>query len=506
MVVNTKLTIEGTNYPDTMNINVDKNIGDYNATSNFTVEFNNDNGKYNAEFSLNDEVIIYADIDTQPPTTKIFTGIIEDISYSGTAGNERIKLAGRDYGAVLQDMTIQPSIFKDRDAGEIAKIIIAQNTGGIVTNNNVDTTTGTTIERMPFNHKNIFDALKELAELSGYYFYVDSDKDVHFEAKGDIPSGLTFDNTNVTKGNFKINDKEIYNKVWVYGDRILTGNSQYLEADGTGSVFTLTDKPHNTRVFISGTIPTLIQPGGVFEMDDPATKDVKWLLNFNEKNVIFTSGDVAGDNIPVAGSVFFEYERSTPILKFKQDDSSITSYGPKTEVIIDRGIKDFSFADQRATSFLADNKDPKIQGNLDIKGVIDITPGNTAVVNLPWYNIILQPYTILSASYSFNKKNNLSENVLHLTLNKKISDFTDTLKKQILRIDDFEAGPLEGTLTRLETATNYADVDNHYELWAKDINSNFVFHSDKHGLLESPDSRLGTGVLGSTFITSGGGF
>ena len=80
------------------------------------------------------------------------------------------------------------------------------------------------------------------------------------------------------------------------------------------------------------------------------------------------------------------------------------------------------------------------------------------------------------------------------------------MKDQMLRMRSVEVGPLEGEYTNLVTATRYVDVDSHYELWQRNINDNFVFHSAKHGLLESPDSRLGTGMLGSTFISSGGGF
>jgi hypothetical protein len=43
----------------------------------------------------------------------------------------------------------------------------------------------------------IFDALKQLAQLSGYIFYVDVDKDLHFEMAENVSSGVTLDNTNL---------------------------------------------------------------------------------------------------------------------------------------------------------------------------------------------------------------------------------------------------------------------------------------------------------------------
>jgi hypothetical protein len=420
--------------------------------------------------------------------------------------NEKVTIIGRDYSAVLQDMAVQPVIFKDKDAGLIARTIIQNNAGGMVNINNVNITTGTTIEKIGFNHKSLLEALKELAELSGCYFYVDTDKDVHFELKELTSSYKKFDNKNVYRAWFKKADRELYNKVWVYGGDVLTGNSQYLEADGTGSVFTLNYKPHNTRVSISGTIPTIVQPGGILDMDDPATKDVKWLVDFDEKQVVFTSGTTAGENIPTAGSVFIEYDRSTPILKYREDATSITDYGPKSKIISDGNIKSFVEANARAVAFLEENKDPKIQGDMDIKGIIEVNPGETCLVDLPWHGIDDQTYTIIAVKFSFSKKNCLSEKVLHITVNKKISDFTDVMASQINKMKVVEAGPLEGEFTTLNTAIRFVDVDSHWEIWQRDINNNFVLHSAKHGKLESPDSRIGVGVLGSSLIESGGGF
>lgn len=507
-VTRTLITIGGTTYSTTEQIDIEKSIGDFNATSTFTAVFDNFIGNLSDSFSLNDEVIIYADIGTDPPTTKLFTGIIEKINFSGSADEERVTLTGRDYGAVLQDMTVEPVIFKNKDAGLIARTIIQNNAGGVVTTDNIDITTGTTIEKIGFNHKNIFEALKELSVLADYYFFVDNDKDVNFLSKESIPSYRTFDKNSVYNAKFVKEDREVFNRVWVYGDRILTGNLETFAADGVGSIFTLTDRPHNTRVTSHS---VLIQPGGVLGMTNPATEDAKYVMDFYNKQVVFVSGTTAGDNLPASGTlpISIEYDRTTPVLKFREDTTSITAYGPKTKIIKDDNIKSYDEADDKATAFLAENKDPKIQGTIDLKGVINIDPGNTCIVNLPWHGIDSQTYTILSASYSFNEYNNLSNKVMTLEVNKKISDFTDTLKEQMLKTRNLEVGPLEGNFTNLETAMRYVDVDRHYEVWAGSVGNNFIFHSATHGKLDSPDSRLGVGnlaqgVLGSVLVVSGG--
>jgi len=509
MVINVRLVIDGIANTEFVQLDVEKSIGEFNATSNFTAEFSNFTGIYKDTFSLNDEVNIYADLNTNPATTKIFTGIIESINPSGDAGDEIIKISGRDFGAVLQDMTVQPIVFKNQDAGGIAKAIVESNALGVLTSNNIDTSTGTIIEKMAFNHNNIFDALQQLADLSGFFFYVDTDKDVHFEELESTSSGETFNNTNVISADFETNDGEIFNKVWVYGDRILTGMSDTfgtLGAADTGSVFRLTDKPHNTRVSVLG---VLQEKGGIAQMDDPSTDaDLKWLLDFNEKKIVFVSGTLGGDNVPVSGTVPIQvdYERSSPILKFRQDPISIAAYGPKTKIISDKEIKDYAQADEKATSFLAEHKDPKIMGNLEVKGVVLVTPGNTAVVDLPWHNISSQTYTVISTSYSFNQTNNLSEKVLRIVVNKKVRDFVDIMKDHELRLKKVESGPLEGNMTRLETFTGNMVLSHHYEVYTADVGDNFIFHSEKHGLFNDPNSRIGTSHddLGSVFICSGG--
>jgi prophage tail gpP-like protein len=508
MVVFTKLTINGIEYnPDEMCL--ERNTGDFNSISNFTIKFNNYAGRYDDTFALNDEVVIYANLDTNPAITKLFTGVIEDLSYSGSELNEELTLTGRDYGAVLMDMTVQPIVFKERDAGEIAKVIVEQNSYGIVTSDNIDTTTGAILDMKSFNHKNIFDALKELAELAEYYFYIDENKDVHFEARSGTSSGKTFDNSNILEADFKTSDSEVYNKVWVYGARQLAGVTDSFTSAGsealTGSVFTLDSKPHNTRVYVDS---VLQEVGGVYQMDNPATTSgLKWVVDFNQKHLIFVSGTAAGDNRPASGAqIQVDYDRTSPLLKFVQDGDSISTYGPKTKVIIDRNIKDYASCTDKANTFLAENKEPKIQGDIDVYGIVDVTPGNTCVVNIPFHNIDNQTYDILSCSYNFSKENCLANKVLHLTLNKKISDFTDIMKDQMLRMRTIETGEIEGNLTRLETANYPIDTQYHYEIWQGNVNDNFVFHSDKHGRLEDTNSRIGVGLLGSSFLKSGGDY
>jgi len=341
MTIYNKIIIDGTTYKDAKNVTLDKEIGDTNSTSNFEIIFDNPVGRRSTDFNLNDKVQIYADT-SDPPTNLIFTGIIEDIQFFGMAEKESVRISGRDYGAVLQDIMVLPRIFKNKEIAEIIHAIMAANVDtSLVTTGNVDTT-GTVLDKITFNNISVFDALRELSDLSGYYFFVDENQDLNFKQRESTSSGETFDETNVKKGSFRISDVDLFNDVTVFGDRILTGAREIFTTgvDNTGSVYGLTDKPSNVSVQLSGATNTFLQPGGIVNFNDPANENVKYLVNYQGKAVVLTSGTTAGDNtVPNGSIIIIDYQRSTPLVRTKQDTASIGSYGPKHKIIVDRNQK-----------------------------------------------------------------------------------------------------------------------------------------------------------------------
>jgi prophage tail gpP-like protein len=487
--ISTKLTVEGNEYNDYYTLNIEKTTSDNNGTSHFTATFRNYNGKYRDIFNLNDEVIVYADMDASA-ITKLFTGIIEEITFSGSEMNEYITISGRDYGAVLQDVTVQPIVFINRDCGEIAKAIVLQTTEGLVTADNMITNTGVILDRIFFNQKNTYDALTELAKLCNYYVYVDENKDVNFIQKNSIREPYRLSSTeNITKAKFRTNDAEIFNKIWVYGDSILTGINN-TGGIGLGSVFNLSYKPHNTKVYVGG---TLQEVGGILNMSDPATEsNLKYLVDFNKKNIIFVSGTAAGDNIPTSGAdnVQVIYDRSTPIIKLVQDNASIAQYGPKTKIISDTNIKDYTQAVDKANTELENSINPKSQGTIEVRGILNVTPGHTILVNVPYQGINDQEYTIVSARYNFTPESCLDGNILTLTLNKKIYDFVDTLKDTILRLKDNEIGTIEGTYSFVQSNTGSFSMNvKNWSVGTRDIGSSFILGKPINGLLGSYNSH-----------------
>lgn len=504
--IKTKVEIGGIEYTDAKSVTVDRNMGEYNATSNFSIDFDNVASRHSTDFNINDEVIISADQTTGAVTTKIFLGIVEDIKFKGKGTKEDLELTGRDYGTILHDIMVTPRIFKDAEISSIVHSIMVQNvpSSAGITRNNVDATS-TTLTKITFNNVSMFDALKRLAELAGFYFYVDEDKDLHFKLRESISTGETLDSTNVTRSSFRVSDGDVFNNIKVVGDRQLTGAREEFTTgtDNTGSLYTLEAKPFNTTVITSGATNAVLKPGGIIHIDDPGTDDVKYLVDFNSRGIILTSGTTGGDNILATGSVLIiDYQRSTPLIVTKKDSTSISTYGQKDKTIINRNIKDTDEATDVANTYLSEHKDPRLMGNVKVKGVWDLVPGKTITVDLPSQNVG-SDYAIINVKYDFTPENNLSNKVLNLTLNKKISDFIDIIKDQEIRLRILEGAEVDTSVTTLAAATGSIGVSGVSISIQTSIGSAFYFHVPNHDILNSPKALLGDMRTGSIVFQDG---
>lgn len=506
---------DGVQFTDSDNIQVVSSTGEDNSAQRFTATFDNENGRNKSNFTVGDEIIVFGsdlvNVHTYSfPYTfnitlinKLFTGILEDISFSSVSEKESITISGRDYTARLQDATIEPVVYNNQEISVIVKDIIANSTTDVIAGKFVQVTS-VTPSRQIFNHIPVFDALKKLADLAGFFFYVDSDKQLHFETRSSVSSGITLDNTNIIKSSFKTTDKEIVNKIWVYGGRVLSGAQDVFATAGTGSVFTLSYKPHNTNVFVgAGSVPYV---GGVFEIAGATLgSPLQYLVNFNDKQIVFVSGTIPGNHIPPLGSVRIDYQRSVPIVKFGQDSSSITTYGPHSKVVVDRNITDPSIAEDLVSDELTRNSTPFRQGNLGLRGVFNLIAGNTVTVDLPLININAIAYELLEIKYNFNMQNNIRNTVVDVKVSKKIKDVTDTIKQMILDIKKLQAAEIDPSdlITRLENATGSFGIRiSQWYLSTRNVGAAFILGHAANGKLGSPAASVSgpTNVLGDSRV------
>jgi len=444
-----KLYLNGVEYFQSKDLTIFNSRGEYNSVSNFKAIFDSGAGIRKDDFTINDEIEIYSN------TTKIFKGNVDDIGNMANENTGTITISGKDKGTILIDSTVEPVIFNNT---EISAIVLSL-MGDVpeLTTNNVNAT-GIEIDKIQFNHTSVFDALKRLAELAGFYFYVDVDGDLHFELKGSISSGVTLDSTNIISSNFQVNDDEVINRVWVYGSKIFTKvPTQDFIANG-GSEYSLTYSPYNTDVNVSG---THLNGGILNATNEGALSGVQYLVDFSNSNIVFVSGTASGYNIPTSGEAFtIDYDRGQAIVKFAQDSSSVISYGRKEQVITDKEITDPVEARDRAKQIIKESADALMEGILISNGIEYLVPGNTILVNLPKQNENNNTYEINKVVYKFNTKTSYSGNVVTISLSQKIKGLTDTLKQIINDIRKIQTGDtgIPDFITRLETSYNDINV------------------------------------------------
>jgi hypothetical protein len=450
----TKTLIDGTQFDDYRTMKIERSMDQFNSTSNFTITYDSPFGRHSTDFQVGQEIEIFAD--ETDASTKLLTGIIERVKFIGKETSQSITIMGKDFSLRLLDVTVEPIVYTDTEISDIVKDIITDNVSDITTNNvNI---TETTLKRIAFNHTNVFEALKQLAELAGFYFYVDNDKDLHFEKRANISSGIVLDNTNINKSTLNQTREGMWNSVFVYGDRALAGFQEEFTAGSPlgGSVFTLLNKPRNNLITVNGSP----QVGGVFELTVEPTSGPQYLVSFNDKQIIFVSGtDIGYNAVPASGdNLVFQYDRDVPIVKAGQDRESIKLFGKKERIINDKSINDPNTAtDILKAELLKSNPFKGVETS--ITGWFDITPGNTARVTLSDFNID-EDIGILSASYVFDKNTVQSNKIITVKLDKKIKDITDEITNIRNRLNAIEEADRQETdsITRLEQASEDLSV------------------------------------------------
>jgi len=506
LTISTKYTFDGVQLTSANTCRVNKSMSDNNSTSTADFEFLNYNGIYSSTFTLGDEVIIYTG-DTEPASTKIFLGVITNIELSGEDQvDDRIRLNCRDYGSVLQGIEVEPEVYNNTEISAIVLDLMTKYGPVGMTVNNVDAT-GVTIPRIVFKQISLFDIFVKLAQECDFFFYVDNDKDLHFERKNVISSLVTLDDSNVISANFTSDLDSMRNRIYVYGDRQLVKYpTETFTANGAGSVFTLAQTPYNIQVTNSGTQVL----GDIYNTNNTVQSGVQYLVNIGSQQIIFVSGTDNG-LIPTSGSLILaDYWISTPIIKFAEDTNSISTYDIiRTQTIVDTSIKDPVYAQNLAFTTLANKSQPFVEGNLKVQGITNLTPGNTIVVNLPNEGVTNQTYDILEVSYDLDPETVLSEEHLSVKVSKRIGDITDVMKQMILDLKQLQANQIDdtGIISRLFGYNGSFGLQ--LEAWnvgTRAINNTFILSHPINGRIGSvtaPQPLLGDHRSGTIIVVSG---
>jgi hypothetical protein len=190
------------------------------------------------------------------------------------------------------------------------------------------------ITQIDFNRIPMSQALQTLADLVGYYWYVDYDKDIHFFAKETevAPFNLSKDAGNHNWNSLRIvNDfSQIRNLIYIVGGEYeAEERTETYIADGEQRQFPLAYKFKNIPVVkINGSILTI----GIDGFDSEDNYDIFW--NPSGKYIRFKESNYpnVGDLFEAIGNPLF------PIIVKVPNVSSIKKYGTYEFKIIDKNI------------------------------------------------------------------------------------------------------------------------------------------------------------------------
>lgn len=287
----------------------------------------------------------------QDGSTKILGGRIASVELTNLndASGATYKLDCTDYSIDL-DSELVTGEYESMSVEAIIADFAANFATGFTTTN---VSCGFVVDKIVFNQIPISQAIKKLADLVKYEWYVDPDKDIHFFPKYTELSA--FDLTD-TSGNY-INStlrtvadgSQIANKVKVRGGKYLSENT-YTD--------TITVKGNDTKSFklpyqfkdLSVTVNSVPKTVGVDFVDDFTTDDV--LYNFQQWTMRFENPLSDGDLVEYVGTPYI------PVQAVAEDAVSIATYGTQEKLVEDAAITDINIARQRAIAELNAHKDP----------------------------------------------------------------------------------------------------------------------------------------------------
>jgi hypothetical protein len=262
------------------------------------------------------------------------------------------------------------------------------------------------IPSIKFNYQQPSKALQSLANLVGWDWFIDPNKDLHFFL-GDVDDGAGGGavgeggkapiSVDATSGEIEWNSLDVdlqitnmQNSVYVIGGLYIktftsSNTPDVFPTDGTRQFFTCsypyfnstTTNPYEAPIEV--TLDGVPQTVGTANTTDPGTVQV--LYNDAQRWVQFTAGAPAsGHTVKVFGGA------KVPIVAHAQDSASVAAYGERQGVVSDSKIYSVPEAQARATAQILQFGHPvyDVKFNTLIPGC---AVGQAILVNLPAFGI-----------------------------------------------------------------------------------------------------------------------
>ena len=247
----------------------------------------------------------------------------------------------------LADQKLYVNSHEGETAKDIVDAIVANlSTLGITGTNVEASAAGFDIEFLQFDYARTSDALRQVAELIGYDWYIDYDKDLHFFPKGaaSAPFGLTDTGGKYIYRSLTLrdSDKQLKNTIYIVGADYVGASTT--DKIGTGdNVQKRFNLPYKYDAKPTITVAGVGKTVGIDFIDDPMSFDCLW--NFSEKVINFTTA-------PASGAIEATGLPLIPLLLKLTAPGSVAAKGVYEFKIVDKTLKTQDAVRKRAQAEL----------------------------------------------------------------------------------------------------------------------------------------------------------
>lgn len=311
---------------------------------------------------------------------KRLTGIVNNLYTSQDGPNVKtLELVGNDYTSRTMNSLVTAA-YTTQTADAII-IDVLKNYFPDITYNNVQTGAPSVIP-IKWSHKSGFDCFNQLAQITGWDWYVDAEKDFHWFPASQNPASVSYSTTNdggytanIYRGSakFQTDGTKLENKITFYGGTYLSDpRTEQRAGDGqTQTFFTTYPIAQSPQVYVNGTQVSAGQ--------DQIDTNRDWYYATGKNYLKQADGATALISSDVLKVV---YQYNVPLIEQLQNDSSIAKYGLFEGAKVDSSVKDRTQARAIINGLLQQYAFPIIYGTFD-SWEPTITSGEFVTVNAP---------------------------------------------------------------------------------------------------------------------------
>ena len=324
-------------------------------------------------YTEDDEVEIYHS------ATKIWGGYITDMKYVGV---KKLRITAEDYASRLNRKISKVYITDSAgdpadDTGQVSNIVTDLLTIFPEFTTSI-TATSKVIDRFRIDYIGVKEALKKLADLVAYDFWITPGKVFTFKPKTTITaaSDTAVWGTNIIKADKGRTIKSTFSQIIIVGGEEIQEQTDTFTGDASTKEFSLTYAPDNplTHVKVTGAAKT--------EWAD-------YQVNYETGDLHFeTAPPSAADNVEVK----YNYRK---IITAEASDTSV-AYTKRTEKVYEKSIQDKSIAQDYADALLADKKTKKTSYKVVCRDIKDTTIKQYLTTTIPKYSLSAESLEVRS--------------------------------------------------------------------------------------------------------------